>query len=70
MTAGFGPFDATCHGRQEHEWQEPHVANRACTRCGVLAAEFFHLATSARTLFFGTIRAPASAHGSPRKPKP
>lgn len=66
MSAGFGSFDAACPGRREHEWQEPHTAKRCCVHCGVLATEFFEQATAARTVFFGTLRAPASAHGSPK----
>jgi len=68
MSAGFGEFNTMCHdGRQRHEWQPPHTHNRCCVHCGTLATEFFDAATKARTEFAGTVRAPASAHGTPKK---
>jgi hypothetical protein len=72
MSAGFGYFDASCHGRvgitrPEHEWQSPHKLDRCCERCGTLATVFFDAATRARTAFLDTIKAPASCHGAPKK---
>jgi coenzyme F420-reducing hydrogenase gamma subunit len=67
MSTGFGSFDASCPGHGQHEWTSPHTANRHCEHCGTVAVEFFARATQARADFFDTLKAPASAHGSPRK---
>ena len=72
MTAGFGDFDTSCHGkdgehRREHKWQPVRQENRVCVNCGVSAGLFFQDATAARTAFFNTLKAPASAHGKAKK---
>lgn len=63
---GFGEFDTSCPGHPCHDWHGEDD-KRACRNCGQLAREHMDSATAARTAFFNTLRAPASAHGTIKK---
>jgi hypothetical protein len=81
MTAGFGDFDLSCPSNpegDEHEWVSAVVdGSRPCKHCGIVGRSdarepgesFMDQATAARSAFFSTLRAPASAHGIKAKAK-
>jgi hypothetical protein len=70
MSTGYGEFDTSCPENPDgHVWAQQDD-NRPCVYCGIVArgpGGFLEQATGARTEFFSTLKAPKSAHGTPRK---
>lgn len=66
---GFGNFDPSCPGRDRHDWTGGET-ERCCRHCDTVASECMDAATAARSMFFDTLRAPMSAHGSIKRRGP
>jgi hypothetical protein len=77
MTVGYGEFDTRCPKNDggPHIFKAPSKDPlRHCKLCGIVGrkdpregSSYFEEVTAARSEFFSTIKAPASAHGKPRK---